>query len=195
MLSCYTARAASTSPSRAPCPLQKATEGHQPTPPKARFLLFRDRIAVASINGRNGARAVVAVEGNDARQWVESGCRGFYEHQAQNPRLLGSSGLAFLRPNIAPAPLIVPGGRLILSSRAPPRAFEPFPGREPRRSRRAGLLPVASQDLDLHHTLMPKAPRASTPTEVLAGLVTASPSTTKRTASAYCASKPEVSAT
>jgi exodeoxyribonuclease V alpha subunit len=33
------------------------------------------------------------------------------------------------------------------------------------------LIPVASQDLDRHHTEMPQAPRASTPTEVLAGLV------------------------
>jgi exodeoxyribonuclease V alpha subunit len=33
------------------------------------------------------------------------------------------------------------------------------------------LIPVASQDLDRHHTVMPQAPRASTPTEVLAGLV------------------------
>jgi exodeoxyribonuclease V alpha subunit len=32
-------------------------------------------------------------------------------------------------------------------------------------------MPVASQDLDRHHTVMPQAPRSSTPTEVLAGLV------------------------
>jgi hypothetical protein len=64
-----------------------------------------------------------------------------------------------------------------------------------RLTRRAGLIPVASQDLDLHHTVMPQAPRASTPTEVLAGLVERSPSTTKRTASACCASKPAANAT
>jgi len=46
-----------------------------------------------------------------------------------------------------------------------------LPGRKRRLTRRADLKPVASQDLDLHHTLMPQAPRASTPTEVLAGLV------------------------
>src|SRR5438477_7330777 len=40
-----------------------------------------------------------------------------------------------------------------------------------RLTRCAGLIPVASQDLNLHHTRMPQAPRASTPTEVLAGLV------------------------
>jgi exodeoxyribonuclease V alpha subunit len=33
------------------------------------------------------------------------------------------------------------------------------------------LIPVASQDLDRHYTVMPLAQRASTPTEVLAGLV------------------------
>jgi hypothetical protein len=38
-------------------------------------------------------------------------------------------------------------------------------------TRRAGLIPVAPQDLDLHHTVMAQAQRASTPTEVLAGLV------------------------
>src|SRR5271168_2740020 len=32
-------------------------------------------------------------------------------------------------------------------------------------------MPIASRDLNLHHALMPQAPRASTPTEVLAGLV------------------------
>jgi hypothetical protein len=46
-----------------------------------------------------------------------------------------------------------------------------LPGRERRLTDRAGLIPVASQDLDRHHTLMPQALRASTPTEVLAGLV------------------------
>ena len=46
-----------------------------------------------------------------------------------------------------------------------------LPGRERRPTRRAGLIPVASPYLDLHHTVMPQAPRASTPTEVLAGLV------------------------
>src|SRR6516162_4105703 len=45
-----------------------------------------------------------------------------------------------------------------------------LPGRERRPTRRAGLIPVASPYLDLHHTVMPQAPRASTPTEVLAGL-------------------------
>jgi hypothetical protein len=40
-----------------------------------------------------------------------------------------------------------------------------------RLTRRAGLIPVASQDLNLHHTLMPQASRASTPTEILTGLV------------------------
>src|SRR6202022_3948460 len=30
---------------------------------------------------------------------------------------------------------------------------------------------VAAPQLDLHHTVMPQAPRANTPTEVLAGLV------------------------
>jgi exodeoxyribonuclease V alpha subunit len=33
------------------------------------------------------------------------------------------------------------------------------------------LIPVAFQDLDRHHTVMPQAQRASTPTEVLAGLI------------------------
>jgi exodeoxyribonuclease V alpha subunit len=42
---------------------------------------------------------------------------------------------------------------------------------ERRLTGRAGLIPVASQDLNLHHALMPQAPRTSTPTEVLAGLV------------------------
>jgi exodeoxyribonuclease V alpha subunit len=33
------------------------------------------------------------------------------------------------------------------------------------------LIPVASQALNLHHALMPQAPKGSPPTEVLAGLV------------------------
>src|SRR6267143_1168183 len=41
-----------------------------------------------------------------------------------------------------------------------------------RLTRRACLIPVALKDPNLHHTVMPQqAPRASTPTEVLAGLV------------------------
>jgi hypothetical protein len=47
----------------------------------------------------------------------------------------------------------------------------PFPDLERRPTHRAGSIPVASQDLDLHHTPMPQAPKTSTPTEVLAGLV------------------------
>ena len=46
-----------------------------------------------------------------------------------------------------------------------------MPDREPRLTGRAGSIPVASQDLNLHHAIMPQAPKASTPTEVLAGLV------------------------
>jgi exodeoxyribonuclease V alpha subunit len=49
--------------------------------------------------------------------------------------------------------------------------LSPLPDRERRLTRGAGLIPVASQDLNLHHTVMPQAPRASTPTEVLTGLV------------------------
>src|ERR1700720_3629911 len=60
---------------------------------------------------------------------------------------------------------------LILSSPPMPRAFEASSPSERRLTRCAGLIPVASQDLDLHHTVMPEAPRTSTPTEVLAGLV------------------------
>jgi len=52
-----------------------------------------------------------------------------------------------------------------------PAPSRPLPGRERRLTRCAGLIPVASQDLNLHHTRMPQALRASTPTEVLAGLV------------------------
>src|SRR5438552_7304988 len=40
-----------------------------------------------------------------------------------------------------------------------------------RLTRCAGLIPVASQDLNLHHTRMPQAPRSTMPTEVLAGVV------------------------
>ena len=52
-----------------------------------------------------------------------------------------------------------------------PRAFEASSPSERRLTRCAGLIPVASQDLDLHHTVMPETLRTSTPTEVLAGLV------------------------
>ena len=46
-----------------------------------------------------------------------------------------------------------------------------MPDREPRLTGRAGLIPVASQDLNLHHMAMSQTPRTSTPTENLAGLV------------------------
>jgi hypothetical protein len=52
-----------------------------------------------------------------------------------------------------------------------PRAFEASSPSERPLTRCAGLIPVASQDLDLHHTVMPETLRTSTPTEVLAGLV------------------------
>src|SRR5207302_11489872 len=57
--------------------------------------------------------------------------------------------------------------------RAEPRLApsRPSSGRERRLARRAHLIPVAPQDLNLHHTVMPQAPRANTLTEVLAGLV------------------------
>src|ERR1700720_2574951 len=58
-----------------------------------------------------------------------------------------------------------------MSSRPMPRAFEASSPSERHLTRCAGLIPVASQDLDLHHTVMPETLRTSTPTEVLAGLV------------------------
>src|ERR1700720_3476845 len=58
-----------------------------------------------------------------------------------------------------------------MSSRPMPRAFEASSPSERRLTRCAGLIPVASQDLDLHHTVMPETLRTSTSTEVLAGLV------------------------
>jgi hypothetical protein len=45
------------------------------------------------------------------------------------------------------------------------------PPRSAYKKRFAGSMAVASADLHLHHTAMAQAPRASTPTEVLAGLV------------------------
>jgi hypothetical protein len=48
---------------------------------------------------------------------------------------------------------------------------EPLPGRERRLIRGYGSIPVAPWDLHHHHTVMQQTPRASTPTEVLAGLV------------------------
>jgi hypothetical protein len=55
------------------------------------------------------------------------------------------------------------------------------------------LIPVASQDLDRHHTVMPQAPRASEPTEVLAGLVERV--TFHNEENGFCASKPAASLT
>jgi hypothetical protein len=49
--------------------------------------------------------------GRHPKPFTRADARRFYEHQAPNSRLLASSGLAFLRPNIAPAPCIVPGRR------------------------------------------------------------------------------------
>jgi hypothetical protein len=56
---------------------------------------------------------------------------------------------------------------LILSN----RAFEAFAWSRAPPDTPCRLIPVASQHLNLHHTVMPQAPTANTPTEVLAGLV------------------------
>ena len=52
-----------------------------------------------------------------------------------------------------------------------PRLRDLMSDQERRLTGRAGLIPVASQDLDLQYTAMPETQRTSTPTEVLAGPV------------------------
>ena len=60
---------------------------------------------------------------------------------------------------------------LILLRRAPPCTFEAFARWQAVPNTRAGSIPIAPQDLHLHHTVMQQVPSARTPTEVLAGLV------------------------
>jgi hypothetical protein len=79
-------------------------------------------------------------------------------------------GVQFLTPRVAPGRLVFRGSAdSVEPSYA--RAFEHFVRSRAPSDTPFRLIPVALQDLNLHPIVMPQAPRASTPTEVLAGLV------------------------